>query len=73
MGGEEFNYKKIKKEYLKFLKSQEVLTEPFRDKIGQLNNFYLPISKKIFKNYKKNKNKNYRFDWRARIRKINYI
>ena len=40
---------------LKFLKSQEVLTEPFRDKIGQLNNFYLPISKKIFKNYKKNK------------------
>ena len=55
MGGVEFNYKKIKKEYLKFLKSQEVLTEPFRDKIGQLNNFYLPISKKIFKNYKKNK------------------
>ena len=53
MGGVEFNYKKIKKEYLKFLKSQEVLTEPFRDKIGQLNNFYLPISKKIFKNYKK--------------------
>ena len=42
------SYKKIKKEYLKFLKSQEVLTEPFRDKIGQLNKFYLPISKKIF-------------------------
>ena len=55
MGGVEFNYKKIKKEYLKFLKSQEVLTEPFRDKIGQLNNFYLPISKKIFKSYQKNK------------------
>ena len=38
------NYQKVKK-YLKFLKSQEVLSEPFRDKIGQLNNFYLPISK----------------------------
>ena len=49
------SYKKIKKEYLKFLKSQEVLTEPFRDKIGQLNKFYLPISKKIFENYQKNK------------------
>ena len=49
------NYQKIKKEYLKFLKSQEVLTEPFRDKIGQLNKFYLPISKKIFENYQKNK------------------
>ena len=33
-------YQKIKKNYLKFLKSQEVLSEPFRDKIKQLNNFY---------------------------------
>ena len=32
---------KIKNKYLKFIKSQEVLSEPFRDKIGQLNNFYL--------------------------------
>ena len=44
-------YKKLKEKYLKFLKSQEVLSEPFRDKIGQLNNFYLPICKKINKKY----------------------
>ena len=41
----------IKKKYLKFLKSQEVVSEPFRDKLGQLNNFFLPISKKIYRNY----------------------
>ena len=41
------SYKKIKYRYFKFLKSQEVLSEPFRDKIGQLNKFYLPISEKI--------------------------
>jgi D-glycerate 3-kinase len=46
---------KAKKKYLKFLKVQEVLSEPFRDKINQLNNFYLPISQKIYKKYIKNK------------------
>ena len=45
------SYQKIKKKYLKFIKSQEVLSEPFRDKIGQLDNFFLPISKKIVKKY----------------------
>ena len=30
------NYQKIKKKYLKFLKSQEVMSEPFRDKLDQL-------------------------------------
>ena len=49
------SYHKVKKKYLKFLKSQEVLSEPFRDKIGQLNNFYFPISKMINKTYLKNK------------------
>ena len=34
------NYLKTKKEYLRFLKSQEILSEPFRDKVGQLNNFF---------------------------------
>ncbi len=48
-------YQKIKNKYLKFLKSQEVLSEPFRDKIGQLNKFYLPISNEIFKIFSKNK------------------
>ena len=43
---------KVKNKYIKFIKSQEVLSEPFRDKIGQLNKFYIPISKMIYKNYK---------------------
>ena len=45
----------VKKKYLKFLKSQEVVSEPFRDKLGQLNNFFLPISEKIHRNYLNNK------------------
>ena len=48
-------YQKIKKNYLKFLKSQEVLSEPFRDKLNQLNNFYLPLSERISENYLKDK------------------
>ena len=44
-------YQKAKKKYLKFIASQEVLSEPFRDKIGQFNNFYLPISEMIHKKY----------------------
>ena len=51
-----FNYNKIKKDYLKFIKKQKVLSEPFRDQIGQLNNFYLPICLKIYKSFRK-KNK----------------
>ena len=45
--------KEVKKKYLNFIKSQEVLSEPFRDKEGQLNNFYLPIAKLIKKKLKK--------------------
>ncbi len=48
-------FNKLKKKYLQFIKSQEVLSEPFRDKIGQLEKFYLPISKMIFNNFKKKK------------------
>ncbi len=48
-------YKKVKKKYLKFLSSQEVMSEPFRDKIGQLNKFYFPISKMIKEEYFKKK------------------
>jgi D-glycerate 3-kinase len=51
----ELSYKKVKKKYLRFLKTQEILSEPFRDKIGQLNNFYMPISKMIYETFKKNK------------------
>ena len=49
------NYQKVKKNYLKFLNSQEVTSEPFRDKLGQLNRFYLPISKMIKDEYIKKK------------------
>ena len=47
-------YQKIKK-YLKFLSSQEVMSEPFRDKLGQLNKFYLPISRMIKEEYLREK------------------
>ena len=50
-----FNYHKVKKKYLKFLTSQEVMSEPFRNKLGQLNKFYLPISKMIAEDYLKKK------------------
>ena len=46
---------KAEKKYFKFIKAQEVLAEPFRDKSSQFKNFYLPISDLIFKNYIKDK------------------
>ncbi len=48
------NYLKLKKNYLNFIKKQEVLGEPFYDKIGQLKNFYLPICDSIYFDYTKN-------------------
>ncbi len=48
-------FSKVKEKYLKFIRSQEVPGEPFKDKLGQLNNFYIPISKMIYRNYSKNK------------------
>ena len=50
-----YNYQKVKKKYLKFISSQEVMSEPFRDKLKQLNKFYLPISKMIKDEYIKKK------------------
>ena len=71
---EKSSYQKLKKKYLKYIKSQEALSEPFRDKIDQLNNFYLPITKMIKETYsKEKKNTNYRLNWCARIRKINHL
>ena len=43
------------KKYLSFLASQEIRSEHFYDKPGQLKNFYLPICEKIYQDYKKNK------------------
>ena len=51
----DLNLKNIKKKYLSFIKAQEILSEPFRDKLGQLNRFYLPISKMIKDEYEKKK------------------
>jgi D-glycerate 3-kinase len=45
----------LEKKYLNFLATQEIQSEPFHDKLGQLNKFYLPICKKIYKDYKKYK------------------
>ena len=53
-----FKYLRVKRKYLKFLRSQEVTSEPFRDKIGQLKKFYLPISKMIKEEYFKKKKTN---------------
>ena len=69
MEDKRFNYQKIKKKYLKFLNSQEVMSEPFRDKLGQLDKFYLPISKMIKEEYlKKKNNKSHWISWRTRNR-----
>ena len=45
----------LKKKYLHYLSTQEIHSKPFYNKINQLNNFYLPICEKIYKDYKKNK------------------
>ena len=55
MEDKNINYQKIKKKYLKFLSSQEVMSEPFRDKLDQLKKFYLPISGMIKEEYIKEK------------------
>ncbi len=51
MNKKNFTYNKVKNSYLKFIKSQEILSEPFRDKINQLRNFYIPISEMIYKSF----------------------
>ncbi len=48
------DYQIIKKEYLKFLKKNEV-GKSIVDKIGKFNNFYLPLSEWIYSIYKKKK------------------
>ncbi len=55
MSKSSLNYQKVKSKYLKFLRTQEILSEPFRDKVGQLKNFYYPLSERIFKSFDKNK------------------
>ena len=55
MEDKSINYQKVKKRYLKFIRSQEVMSEPFRDKLGQLNNFYLPLSQMMKNEYIKEK------------------
>ena len=42
----------FKKRYLKFVKKQESIGEKFQDKKKQLEYFYLPFCRKLFKSYK---------------------
>ena len=49
------DFSKAKKKYLSFLKSQEIPGHTFKDKLKQFNNFYIPICKRIYKIYNKNK------------------
>ena len=57
MTEENLIFSKIKKKYLNFLRKQEVLGQPFYDKLGQLKNFYIPICNSIYKKFTKNKKK----------------
>jgi D-glycerate 3-kinase len=50
-----YDSSKVKEKYLRFIKSQEVSGELFKDKIKQLNTYYIPISNMIYKNFSKNK------------------
>ena len=43
----------LKKKYLSFLAAQEARSEPFHDKLGQLNKFYLPVCEKFIRIIKK--------------------
>ena len=43
---------KLKKDYIILLKSKETKRKKFKDKIGQLKNFYIPICDKIYKRFK---------------------
>ena len=48
-----FDYFSLKRKYLEFLKKNEKRGRPIIDKVGKLNNFYLPLSKWIYTVYKK--------------------
>jgi|TARA_B100001093_G_scaffold51943_1_gene44048 D-glycerate 3-kinase len=48
------SYRFLEKKYLNFLSTQEIQSEPFYNKMGQLKNFYIPICEKIYQDYKKN-------------------
>ena len=48
-------YNDFKKRYYKFLKNQETKNNLIKDKTGKFNNFYLPLSNWIYKQYSKDK------------------
>ena len=55
MNTKDLDYINLKKRYLGFLKKNETKGKPIIDKIGKLNNFYLPLSKWIYSVYEKDK------------------
>ena len=44
MSRQSLDYINLKKKYLVFLKKNETKRKPIIDKVGKLNNFYLPLS-----------------------------
>ena len=55
MSTQGLDYINLKKKYLGFLKKNETKRKPIIDKVGKLNNFYLPLSKWIYSVYEKDK------------------
>ncbi len=55
MSRQSLDYINLKKKYLVFLKKNETKRKPIIDKVGKLNNFYLPLSKWIYSVYEKDK------------------
>ena len=57
MNNSKFKFLNLKKRYLKFLKLQETAGTPFKNKIDQLRDFYIPISEMVYENFSKKKKK----------------
>ncbi len=53
MNKKSFDYFDLKRKYLDFLKKNETTGKPIIDKVGKLNKFYLPLSRWIYRIYKK--------------------
>ena len=65
-------FKKVKKDYLKFLNKEKIFGTSKEDQIKSLKNFYIPMSFWIEKKYKKKRqNFIFRTFWRARLWKNN--
>ena len=62
-------FKVVRKDCLKFIKSQETITEKFKNKDRMIKAFLIPICFWIAKKLNKKKNIYSRTWWRPRVRK----